>query len=83
MNHNIPRTGVQGTPKKKAEPKYPKADWSEGSYHDMMMKAADAKREKYGTECTYNGYWYDCFNLHNNLFDNKRNFPIDFSREIK
>jgi hypothetical protein len=34
MNHNIPRTGVQGTPKKKAEPKYPKADWSKGSYHD-------------------------------------------------
>jgi len=56
MNCNIPQTGVQGTPKKKAEPKYPKSDWSEGSYHDMMMKAADAKREKYGTECTYNGY---------------------------
>ena len=56
MNHNIPQTGEKGTPKKKAEPKYPKSDWSKGSYHDMMMKAADAKRKKYGTECTYNGY---------------------------
>ena len=47
---------IQGVPKKKAEVKYPKADWSEGSYNDMMRKAADAKRKKYGTECTYNGY---------------------------
>ena len=80
MNHNIPRTGVQGTPKKKAEPKYPKSDWSEGSYHDMMMKAADAKRKKYGTECTYNGYWYGRFNLHNNFFAIKCNFTVDFTR---
>ena len=33
-----------------------KADWSEGSYHDTMRKAADAKRKKYGTTATYNGY---------------------------
>jgi hypothetical protein len=36
--------------------KYPKSDWSEGSYHDTMRKAADAKRKKYGTTTTYNGY---------------------------
>ena len=47
---------IQGVPKKKTEVKSPKADWSEGSYNDMMRKAADAKRKKYGTECTYNGY---------------------------
>ena len=35
---------------------YPKADWSEGSYHDIFRKAADAKRKKYGTTCSYNGY---------------------------
>ena len=35
---------------------YPKADWSEGSYHDTMRKAADAKRKKYGTTVSYNGY---------------------------
>ena len=47
---------IQGVPKKKAEAKYPKSDWSKGSYNDMMQKAADAKRKKYGTECPYNGY---------------------------
>ena len=41
---------------KEAEAQYPKADWSEGSYNDMMQKAADAKRKKYGTTCSYNGY---------------------------
>jgi hypothetical protein len=35
---------------------YPKSDWSKGSYHDTMRKAADAKRKKYGTTTTYNGY---------------------------
>ena len=34
----------------------PRADWSEGSYHDTMRKAADAKRKQYGTTTTYNGY---------------------------
>ena len=58
MNCNIPQTGVQGTPKKKAEPKYPKSDWSEGSYHDMMMKAADAKRK------IYNNFCYESYRLH-------------------
>ncbi len=41
---------------KEAAARYPKADWSEGSYHDTMRKAADAKRKKYGTTCSYNGY---------------------------
>jgi|TARA_B100001964_G_scaffold145630_1_gene160347 hypothetical protein len=41
---------------KEAEAQYPKADWSEGSYHDTMRKAADAKRKKYGTTVSYNGY---------------------------
>ena len=41
---------------KKAEARYPKADWSAGSYNDTMRKAADAKRKKYGTTCSYNGY---------------------------
>ena len=35
---------------------YPKSDWSEGSYNDIFRKAADAKRKKYGTTCSYNGY---------------------------
>jgi hypothetical protein len=35
---------------------YPKSDWSEGSCHDTMRKAADAKRKKYGTTASYNGY---------------------------
>jgi|TARA_R100001086_G_scaffold222123_1_gene139529 hypothetical protein len=35
---------------------YPKADWSEGSYHDQMRKLADRKRKRYGTTCSYNGY---------------------------
>jgi len=47
---------IPGVPKKKTEVKYPKADWSEGSYHDTMQKAADAKRKKYGTNVSYNGY---------------------------
>ena len=54
---------IQGVPSwervkqlKEAEAKYPKADWSEGSYHDQMQKAADAKRKKYGTDVSYNGY---------------------------
>ena len=34
----------------------PRADWSEGSYHDTMRKAADAKRKQYGTTTSYNGY---------------------------
>ena len=41
---------------KEAEARYSKADWSEGSYNDTMRKAADAKRKKYGTTCSYNGY---------------------------
>ena len=44
---------------KEAEAQYPKSDWSEGSYNDMMQKAADAKRKKYGTTCSYNGYQLD------------------------
>ena len=35
---------------------YPKSDWSEGSYNNIFRKAADAKRKKYGTTCSYNGY---------------------------
>ena len=41
---------------KRLEAKYPKADWSEGSHHDEMRKLADAKRKKYGTTRSYNGY---------------------------
>jgi len=41
---------------KKLEAQYPKADWSEGSYHDTMRKLADKKRKRYGTTCRYNGY---------------------------
>ena len=41
---------------KEAEARYPKADWSEGSYHDQMLKLADRKRKRYGTTCSYNGY---------------------------
>ena len=41
---------------KKLEAQYPKADWSEGSYHDIMRKLADKKRKEYGTTCSYNGY---------------------------
>ena len=41
---------------KKLEAQYPKADWSEGSYHDTMRKLADKKRKEYGTTCSYNGY---------------------------
>jgi hypothetical protein len=47
---------IPGVPKRKAQVKYPKADWSEGSYNDKMQKAADAKRKKYGTDVSYNGY---------------------------
>ena len=47
---------IPGVPKKRTEVKYPKADWSEGSYNDKMQKAADAKRKKYGTDVSYNGY---------------------------
>ena len=41
---------------KEAAARYPKSDWSEGSYNDIFRKAADAKRKKYGTACSYNGY---------------------------
>ena len=41
---------------KEAAARYPKSDWSEGSYNDIFRKAADAKRKKYGTTCSYNGY---------------------------
>ena len=41
---------------KEAMARYPKSDWSEGSYNDIFRKAADAKRKKYGTTCSYNGY---------------------------
>ena len=41
---------------KKLVAQYPKADWSEGSYHDTMRKLADKKRKRYGTTCSYNGY---------------------------
>ena len=41
---------------KKLEAQYPKADWSEGSYHDTMRKLADKKRKRHGTTCSYNGY---------------------------
>ena len=41
---------------KKLEAQYPKADWSEGSYHDTMRKLADKKRKRYSTTCSYNGY---------------------------
>ena len=41
---------------KKLEAQYPKADCSEGSYHDTMRKLADKKRKRYGTTCSYNGY---------------------------
>ena len=41
---------------KEARARYPKADWSEGSYNDIFRKAANAKRKKYGTTCSYNGY---------------------------
>jgi len=42
--------------KLKNKPVIPRSDWSEGSYHDTMRKAADAKRKQYGTTTTYNGY---------------------------
>jgi hypothetical protein len=41
---------------KEAVARYPKSDWSEGSYNDIFRKAADAKRKKYATTCSYNGY---------------------------
>ena len=41
---------------KEAAARYPKSDWSEGSYNDIFRKAADAKRKKYGTTASYNGY---------------------------
>ena len=51
---------------KEAAARYPKSDWSEGSYNDLFRKAADAKRKmrkladrkrkRYGTTCSYYGY---------------------------
>ena len=41
---------------KEAVARYPKSDWSEGSYNDIFRKAGDARRKKYGTTCSYNGY---------------------------
>ena len=41
---------------KEAAARYPKSDWSEGSYHAQMRKLADRKRKRYGTTCSYKGY---------------------------